>query len=114
MKLSDDQTKALREAMLKAKTSAMRELRPEPAELIWWRAQLRKRQSAVEKMSAPARGAQAFTAALFLVLAIVIAVVGRGSWGHPGELLLSTAGLAAMAMVLLLAGVLLYLSLERE
>jgi hypothetical protein len=114
MSLRDEQTNALREAMLQAKASSMREIRPEPAELVWWRAQLRKRQAAIEKMSAPTRGVQTFTAALFLVLAIVIAFVGRGAWLHSSALLLSSAGIAAVAIVLLLAGVLLYLTLARE
>jgi hypothetical protein len=110
----DDQSDALRKAMRQAKTSAMRERSPEPAELIWWRAQLRKRQAAMEKMSAPTRGVQTFTAALLLVLAIVITIVGSNSWVHSAGLLLSRAGIAAMAIVLLLAGVLVYLTLAPE
>src|ERR1700760_1561853 len=93
---------ALRQAMLAAKTSAMGEARPEPAELIWWRAKLRKRQAAIEKLSAPTRGVQTFTAAMVLVLAIVIMIAGWHAWGGKGSLLLSTAGVAATGIVLLL------------
>ena len=110
----EQQNDALRQAMLAAKTSAMRSARPEPAELIWWRAQLRKRQAAIEKMSAPTRGVQAFTAALLLVLAIGVAAAGWHSWGSQASLLFSTAGIAAMVLVILLAGVLLYLTFARE
>lgn len=107
----DEENQILREAMQSAKSAAMPQARLEPAELVWWRAQLRKRQAALEKVSAPVRGAQAFTAALVLCVAAVVAVSGGGGLLKP---LVSTAGLVGLGMVVVLAGVVVYLTLERE
>ena len=92
-------------AMLAAKAASVKAARLEPAELVWWRAQLRKRQAAMERVGGPIRGVQAFTAALVLCVAVLVAALSWGAWGEclrPVELLVSmvsTVGLVLVAMV---------------
>jgi hypothetical protein len=105
----------LREAMRGAKAASMTEARLEPAELVWWRAQLRKRQTALAKVSGPIRGVQTFTAALMLCAAVAMVAVGwDGEWLKAFAFLVSAAGLAGLAMVIVLTGVVVYLTVERE
>jgi hypothetical protein len=105
---------ALRAAMLEARTFAMKDVVLEPAELVWWRAQLRRRQAAMEKIGSPVRGVQAFTAAMLLVFAGLVAVLGWGSWLKPLEVRISMPGLCAAAVLIMLAGAVVYLTVERE
>lgn len=54
--------------------------RLEPAGAIWWRAQLRRRNAAIEKVSRPILGAQIFALAMTLVVLAAIAVWQIGNW----------------------------------
>jgi hypothetical protein len=88
--------------------------------LLWWRAHLRRRQTAMEKISRPMWGAQ-IAAAVFAVLV----AAGFGAYmlrdgALQGSLKATLAGfglapMIAIAMLLTLAGgVVVYLTLERE
>ena len=88
--------------------------------LLWWRAQLRRRQVAMEKVSRPMWGAQIAAA----IVAVLVAV-GFGAYMLRDGALQSTlkatmsgfglAPMLAIGMLLALAGgAVLYLTLERE
>lgn len=47
---------------------------------LWWRAQLRKRNVAIEKMARPIMGAQVFALAMSLLVAVVVLVWQAGNW----------------------------------
>lgn len=55
--------------------------RLEPAGAIWWRAQLRRRNAAIEKMARPILGAQLFAFAVTLVLLAAVLVWQAGNIG---------------------------------
>ena len=88
--------------------------------LLWWRAQLRRRQAAMEKVNRPMWGAQIAAA----VFAVAVAVGVGGYLYRDGTLqgalrtTMTGFGLAPLlAIVMLLAlagGVVVYLTLERE
>ncbi len=91
------------------------------AELVWWRAQLRKRQAAMEQVRRPLRRAQIFAVVLSLCVAVGLAVwltmsVGWSVWTSlvtrqpVGVWTLSLA----VAAVLLLSGMAVYLRLYAE
>jgi hypothetical protein len=88
------------------------------AELVWWRAQLRKRQAAMEQMQRPLRRAQMFAVLLSFCVAVglVVWVTMSDGWSSlvarlpVGVWALSLAG----AAVLLLSGVVAYLRLDAE
>jgi hypothetical protein len=101
-----------RAAMLHAK-------RMDSPSLLWWRAQLRRRQAAMETVNRPMWGAQ--------IVAVVVAVLVAAGFGWYGMrdgalqgLKTSVAGfglapLIGIAMLFVLAGgVVVYLTLERE
>jgi hypothetical protein len=54
--------------------------RLQPAGAIWWRAQLRRRNAAIEKVSRPILGAQLFALTMTLVVIAAIAVWQFGTW----------------------------------
>ncbi|WP_162601348.1 hypothetical protein [Occallatibacter savannae] len=54
--------------------------RLEPAGAIWWRAQLRRRNAAIEKVGRPILGAQIFAVAMALVVVAAIAISQFGNW----------------------------------
>jgi anti-sigma factor RsiW len=97
--------------------------------LIWWRAQLRRRREAMETVGRGLRGAQVF--ALVVALCVVLGCVWRGiraagSWSliestGPGALFryaLNSLGMvpliACAGMLVLMGGVVVYLTLQRE
>jgi hypothetical protein len=63
-------TQAFRSARV---TSAQAANLPSPG-VIWWRAQLRRRNAAVERMNKPILGAQIFAFSITLVIAVVFAI----------------------------------------
>ena len=54
--------------------------RLEPAGAIWWRAQLRRRNAAIDQMSRPIIGAQIFALAMALIVFGVVAVWQVDNW----------------------------------
>jgi len=88
--------------------------------LLWWRAQLRRRQSAMEKVSRPMWSAQIAAAIVAVLVAVGFGAYMLRDGALQGTLkaTVSGFGLAPMlAIVMLLAlagGVVLYLTLERE
>ena len=89
------------------------------AELVWWRAQLRKRQAAMEQVRRPLRRAQIFAVALSFCVAVglmawLMMSAGWSVWTSlrlpVGMWTLSLAG----AAVLLLSGVVVYLRFDVE
>ena len=53
-----------------ARAEAIAEIKLPPPGVLWWRAQLRRRNAAVEKIGRPILGAQIFALAINLVLAV--------------------------------------------
>jgi hypothetical protein len=108
-----------------AREDAAAQARPVPASLVWWRAQLRRRQAAMEQVSKPIWGAQ-----IFAVVVSVCAAVGLVGWlVERGDLrdfgvglslssLKASWGLLPMVACVgalgMLAAVVVYLTLERE
>ena len=116
-------------AIRAAKQQAVARAQPEPASLIWWRAQLRKRQQAMVRVSKPIWRAQMFAVVVSggaaLAAGVWQAIHGAGfrtlfqgaqagaearvsdSWG----VLLTVLAVGVVAM---LGAVAVYLTLERE
>lgn len=105
--------------------------RLQPAGAIWWRAQLRRRNAAIEQMSRPIIGAQIFACAMVLVVVAAIAVWQFGNWSSwfadfPAALHLSALIPSAMpestlwiivpvfATIALLSGIVVYLASEKQ
>lgn len=61
-------------AFMRARAQAVGEARIGSPGVLWWRAQLRRRNEAVERISRPILGAQVFALAMLLVLAAGMAV----------------------------------------
>jgi hypothetical protein len=118
-------------AMRKAREVSASRARLEPAGLIWWRAQLRKRQAAMESVRRPIWGAQIFAIAMSLSVALgVVGWAAREGAGWRGWIAamsrigsslnslresLSLLPLAAsVAMLVFLGGVVVWLTVERE
>ena len=126
------------EAFSKARAESVAAARPGSAGALWWRAQLRRRNAAVERITRPLFGAQIFALAVTLVAGVGLAVLEARSgvsWltrleqlpqsaaAHWNELL--TTGtidqgwgllvlMPALAMLLLLGGVAVYLATDRQ
>jgi hypothetical protein len=62
------------EAFRGARTSSLHAASPVPAGVLWWRAQLRRRRQAVERIGQPILGAQIFSFAVILAIAVVLAL----------------------------------------
>ena len=105
----------------------------ESAGALWWRAQLRKRNAAIEKMARPILGAQLFAMAMAFVIAVALAVWQAGNWTAwiedlpralhlgalvPGSLTHSGGALwiviPVLATIALLSGVVVYISSEKQ
>jgi hypothetical protein len=126
------------EALQRAREESFRVAPVESAGILWWRAQLRRRNAAVERVGRPMRHAQLFALAINLLVVTGFAAwqvrhgvdwlgwlpdlhrfhdAGAGaSWSLAGmggdwSFILLAAGVAA---VVGLSGVVVYLSLERE
>ena len=102
-----------RAAMVQAK-------RLDSPSLLWWRAQLRRRQAAMEKVSRPMWGAQIAAAIVAVLVAAGFGAYMLRDGALQGTLKTTMSGFGLMpmiAIVMLLAvagGVVLYLTLERE
>lgn len=68
------------ETMQAARRQSSELPRLEPAGALWWRAQLRRRNAAIEKMARPIVGAQLFALAVALVVAVAVIVWQAGNW----------------------------------
>lgn len=106
--------------------------RLEPAGAIWWRAQLRRRNAAIEKVSRPIFGAQIFAVFMALVVVAAIASWQFGNWSAwfadlPGALHLTALIPSSMpesgilwiivpviATIALLSGLVVYLASEKQ
>jgi uncharacterized membrane protein (DUF2068 family) len=104
----------------------------EPAGAIWWRAQLRRRNAAIEKVSRPIIGAQLFALTMTMVVIAAVAVWQFKNWSAWFADLPSTLHLDALipssmpessilwiimpvlATIALLSGIVVYLSSERQ
>jgi hypothetical protein len=62
------------QAFQQSRATASAEVRLPAAGAIWWRAQLRRRNAAVERMGRPMLGAYVFALAITLVVAVVFTV----------------------------------------
>ena len=116
------------EALREMRGSSMREARLEPAALVWWRAQLRRRREVMQRVERPMR------AQMFVVLGVVCIGLGltfRLTGGASGWRELMHGGLEAVVRssvgmfgtgvvvasavaLAMMAGIAVYLSLERE
>ena len=111
-----------------SKLRSMEEARVEPPALVWWRAQLRRRREAMQRVERPMR------AQMLVVLAVVCVGLGlafqlsggvaawRG-WIHAGAETVARAGVASMGLGLvvasalalaMMAGLVVYLTVERK
>lgn len=106
--------------------------RLQPAGAIWWRAQLRRRNAAIEKVSRPILGAQLFASTMTLGVIAAIAVWQFGNWSAwfadlPGALHLDALIPSSMpessilwiivpvlATIALLSGIVVYLTSEKQ
>lgn len=124
------ETVMLTQGFRAAKEESAHAARLVPANLVWWRAQLRRRQTAMEQVSKPIWGAQIF--AVVMSLCGVAGLAGwateRGEWrtlvasfeGMGGLLTSAKNGLGAgvvivgVAALALLGAVTVFLTVERE
>jgi hypothetical protein len=68
----------LTQAFRREKAVAASQAKLEPAGAVWWRAQLRRRNAAIERVSKPILGAQIFALITILVaLAVMVAIQAR-------------------------------------
>lgn len=106
--------------------------RLEPAGAIWWRAQLRRRNAAIEKVSRPILGAQIFAVLMTLIVVATIAIWQFSNWSAwfadlPGTLHLTAlipssipeSGILwiivpVIATIALLSGIVVYLASEKQ
>lgn len=106
--------------------------RLEPAGAIWWRAQLRRRNVAIEKVSRPILGAQIFALTMALVIITAIAFWQFGNWSawfadfpaalHLDALIPSSVPengilwiiVPVLATIALLSGIVVYITSEKQ
>lgn len=96
-------------AMRGAREIDLARVKLEPAGLIWWRAQLRKRREAMEQVNRPMLRVQAVSVAVSLLMAVVLlAWLGwRGGWsGWRNAAVSPFAGLAGLGGTTVWLGVL--------
>lgn len=120
-------------ALTRERTDAMPQAKLEPPGALWWRAQLRRRNAAIEKMARPIFGAEVFALAMALVVAGAVLVWQAGNWGewvkdlpralHLDALLpasMADSGgmlwiaIPVLATIALLSGVVVYLVSEKQ
>ena len=110
--------------MQRARVEAVGEARLQASGVIWWRAQLRRRQAAMEAIARPVRGAQWFAGLLGLAVLVGFLVVEVRQGGMQrveaslggfsflsGNVSLIVAGLVVLG---LLGGVAAWLAMDRE
>jgi len=95
---------------------------------LWWRAQLRRRNAAIEKMARPILGAEVFALAMALVFAAAVLVWQAGNWSEwiwdlPRALHLDTlfspgtmmwVAIPVLATIALISGVVAYMVSEKQ
>ncbi len=116
------------QALGAAKASSMNEARVEPPSLVWWRAQLRRKHEAVQRVERPMR------AQMLVVLAVVCVGLGLAfrlsggsnawrAWMSAGAQTMVRSGVgnlgvgpvvASAVALATMAGLAVYLSLERK
>ena len=120
-------------ALADERTQAMPQAKLEAPGVLWWRAQLRRRNMAIEKMARPIFGAEVFALAMALVVAAAVMVWQAGNWSEwirdlPRALHLDALLPASMAdssgmlwllipllaTIALLSGVVVYLVSEKQ
>lgn len=116
------ETVLLTQAFGHARTRSMNEARTEPPALVWWRAQLRRKHEAVQRMERPMR------AQMLVVLAVVCIGLGLAfrlsggvtSWrawmsagAGVGSLGIGLIVASAVALAMM-AGLVVYLAVERK
>lgn len=69
-------------AVTEERKLAMPQAKLEAPGALWWRAQLRRRNTAIEKMARPIFGAEIFALAMALVVAAAVLVWQAGNWGE--------------------------------
>ena len=127
---------AVRQAFRADRLVAAGAARLEAPGVLWWRAQLRRRNSAIERIGRPILGAQIFAVGLSLMAAIVyLASLGKRGFAwlawfgqvpralhvevllpdvlqkYPGE---AWMVLSAVAMLVLMSGVIVYVASEKR
>jgi hypothetical protein len=119
--------------MQAARTRSAEMPRLEAPGAIWWRAQLRRRNAAIEKVTRPILGAQLFALAMALVVAVGVVIWQADNWRgwvedlprvlHLGALLptsMTNSGetlwivVPVLATIALLSGVVVYLASEKQ
>ena len=108
--------------MQRARVAALGEARLQALGVIWWRAQLRRRQAAMEAIARPVRGAQGFAwlVGLAVLVGFVVVEVRQGGLAKveaslggggflSGDVSLMVAGLVVLA---LLGGVAAWLAMD--
>jgi hypothetical protein len=117
----------------KEHTQALPQARLEAPGALWWRAQLRRRNKAIEKMARPIFGAEVFALAMALVAAAAVLVWQAGNWSewirdlpralHLAALLPASMGnsgwklsvaVPVLATIALISGVVVYLASEKQ
>jgi hypothetical protein len=106
--------------------------RLEPAGAIWWRAQLRRRNAAIDQMSRPIIGAQIFALAMSVIVIGAIAIWQADNWSawfadlpttlHLDALIPSSSPesgilwiiVPVLATIALLSGIVVYLASEKQ
>jgi hypothetical protein len=119
-------------ALGKERKETMPMARLEAPGALWWRAQLRKRNVAIEKMARPIMGAEVFALATALVVAAMVVVWQAGNWSawiadlprvlHLNALLPGWLGdltgmlwiVPVLATIAVLSGVVVYLASEKQ
>ena len=116
------------QAFVEAKAHSMSEARVEPPALVWWRAQLRRKHEAMQRVERPMR------AQMLAVLAVVCVGLGLAfrlsgganawrTWMTAGAEAVTRSGVASIGWGLMvaaavalamMAGVAVYLSMERK
>jgi len=114
-----------------ARSGVVQEVPPGTPELLWWRAQLRRRNLAASRVSQPITVAQTFAWLISILVAIGFAAsqynhgLSWSSWGMPASKalhLLSLGSLdwhlfplvAALGLIAMLSGVVLFLTSEKS
>jgi hypothetical protein len=108
-----------------ARAEAVESAPTQPSSLLWWRAQARRRNTALERAGRPLAAAQIF--ALAIVASVIVAVIAwhwdgllNGLLDAPGSLsaMLGDWGVGPLVLgvvvVAMLGGVVVYLTAERQ
>ncbi len=116
------------QALAVAKASSMNEARVEPPALVWWRAQLRRKHEAVQRVERPMR-AQMLVVLAVVCVGVVLAFRLSGgaaawrSWMSAGAEAVVRSGVGSLGVGLvvasavalaMMAGLAVYLTLERK